>query len=144
MIFCKNCSRLLEEEADVCPHCGAEDENAEAVNNLIINDKPAENDNRPRDNAGERVIIEDRRTGGDNDDPEIPASARTLWILLSVFIAPAGIIAGIYNMSRDSKNKRALGRTMLIVSLVSAVLSVVCCCGFYMIIVNNFILDGFY
>jgi len=136
---------LLEEEADICPHCGAEDENAETANNLTVNVGPVENinDNGPRENTGGRVIVEDRRTGGIND-PEIPASTRTLWILLSVFIAPAGIVAGIYHMSRDSNNKRALGRTMLIISLVSAVLSVVCCCGFYMLIVNNFILDGFY
>jgi len=131
----------LEEEADVCPHCGAEDENAGTADVLM---HTVTADNGPREGSGEQVIVEDRRYGGGEKEPEIPASSRALWILLSVFIAPAGIVAGIYHMSRDSVEKRALGRTMLVVSLVSAVLSVVCCCGLYMLIVNNFILDGFY
>jgi len=142
VIFCKNCSKLLEEEADVCPHCGAEDENAEAAGVLIT---AVTADNGPRDGLNEQAIVEDRRYGGGGkEEPEIPASSRALWLLLSVFIAPAGIVAGIYHMSKDSKDKRALGRTMLVVSLVSAVVSVVCCCGIYMLIVNNFLIDGVY
>ena len=67
----------------------------------------------------------------------IPSSSRVLFMLLSVFVAPAGIIVGCVYMAKDLKEYREFGRTMLIVSLISIVLFIICCCGFYMFFVNN-------
>ena len=77
------------------------------------------------------------------EPPAIPDSQRTMFLLLSIFIAPAGLAIGAYNMSKDTREHRELGRTMLIISLVSVVASVICCCGFYMLLMNNFPFDAF-
>ena len=66
----------------------------------------------------------------------IAGSKRALMILLSVFIAPAGIVAGSVYMAKDLAEYRAFGRMMLIISLVSITLTIICCCSSYGTMLN--------
>ena len=74
----------------------------------------------------------------------ISGTTRALLIILSIFISPAGIVAGISYMAKDSREHRAFGKTMLIVSLVSITLLIICCCSSYVLIINSgFLTDAF-
>jgi len=66
---------------------------------------------------------------------------RVSHILLSVLIAPAGIVAGLYHMGNDSSERRAVGKAMLVISLASAVVAVACFCWLYMALINYFPFD---
>ena len=151
MDYCKKCSRIIKKDAEVCPYCGDtvskiqsafDDRLGERMDELneIINER-----NRlaemPGNNTDGGVIVEDGPAAQkiNGDDGGIPGGKSVLLTLLSVFFAPVGIIIGAVYMSRDAISYRALGKRMLIVSLVSIVMSIVCCCAGYMFFINNYL-----
>ena len=144
MIYCKQCSRLLEQEADECPYCGEKDDTS--LSNEIdeqMNELDAIISQKKEENANSQVIVEDGPTPPVSiaKPPEntITGGTRVLFILLSIFIAPVGIIIGALYMAKDQVEYRALGKTMLILALVSAILAIICCCGIYIVSLNLFL-----
>ena len=94
---------------------------SDANNNVTIIDNGASNNHRRNDATAVKL--------------------RVSHVLLSVLIAPAGIVAGLYHMGNDSSERRAVGRAMLVISLVSAVVAVACFCWLYMALINYFPFD---
>jgi len=66
--------------------------------------------------------------GGEN---RISGTSRVLLTLLSIFFSPAGIVAGVVYMTKDSKEHRVFGKRMLVVSLVALTFFLICCCVLY-------------
>jgi len=152
MIYCKKCSRLFEKESDICPYCGESEEAEQADMNLnsqlddkiyelnVIIDEKKEKSETNNGNAVPPVIdavpAKTPEAGGN-----ITQGMRLLLILVSIFIAPAGIIAGAVYMAKDAKEYRVLGKTMLITAIISIVFFIICCCGSYVYFMNNFFTD---
>lgn len=62
-------------------------------------------------------------------DAEVPMSTKVILTILSVLIAPAGIIVGIINMNNKSKAYRSFGQVMLIVGITQMAVVLLCCCA---------------
>ena len=87
------------------------------------------------------TIIDNGASSNPRRDNTAAVRLRISHVLLSVLIAPAGIVAGLYHMGNDSSERRAVGKAMLVISLVSAVVAVACFCWLYMALINYFPFD---
>lgn len=72
----------------------------------------------------ERFIHVDRNdfSGGD----EVSGGLKALLYILSFFIPVVGLIVGIIWMNGEDLEKKAIGKTCLIISIVAIVLSCIC------------------
>ena len=87
------------------------------------------------------TIIDNDASNNPRRNNVVVSKLRVSHVLLSVLIAPAGIVAGLYHMGNDSSERRAVGKAMLVISLASAVVAVACFCWLYMALINYFPFD---
>jgi len=63
------------------------------------------------------------------ENESLTQGQKVAFILLSIFVAPVGLVFAIIYVGKPDPKLKSFGRTLLIISIVAMVLFFLCCCG---------------
>ena len=144
MIYCDNCTRILDQDMQICPFCDEKDTNwrdpqkpevykpsTSYVNSEVF--ERLREINRHIEEKTESQNFESAEAFKPEDKPS--KSEYIFMIILAASFSLVGFIIGIVYITKKNKNYQSLGALTLLISMLSSVFWIVVTFGLFFMIV---------